>query len=156
MPPSPSEPIPPTVLESQASARIEPFGRPTPARVRVFAVLLAAPHALSHAEIEAAFAPDEAPDRVTLYRVLDWLETNGLVHRIASEDRAWRFNASGPDSAGHAHFHCMHCGQVFCLHALQPAFAFTLPPGYVLERAELRLQGRCPTCAGMNAAAMAV
>lgn len=143
----------PAFLEAQASARIAPFGRPTPARVRVLAALMQAPHALSHAEIESACAGEEAPDRVTLYRVLDWLEAHGLVHRIAAEDRAWRFNASAPDRAEHAHFHCRQCGQVFCLDALQPSFVFSLPAGYVLERAELRLQGRCPNCVRKSHAA---
>lgn len=126
---------------------IQPHGRTTPARVHVLEVLLAAPHALTHTEVEARLGKD-CPDRVTLYRVLDWLVTNGLAHKIAGEDRAWRFNAVDRANHGHAHFHCTRCGQVFCLSELQPAFAFNLPPGYQYQKAELTIQGLCPRCSG--------
>lgn len=131
-----------------AETLIQPVGRATPARVRVLEVLLDAPHALSHAEVEARLPPDACPDRVTLYRVLDWLVAKGLAHRISGEDRAWRYNAVDRDNHGHAHFHCAGCGQVFCLSELQPAFAFNLPPGYVYRNAELTIQGLCPRCSG--------
>lgn len=133
-----------------AESLIKPHGRTTPARVRVLDVLLAAPHAMSHAEIESRLDEDICPDRVTLYRVLDWLVSKGLAHKVASDDRAWRFNAVEPSGQGHghAHFHCTRCGQVYCLNELQPAFAFNLPPGYRFESAELTIQGLCPACTG--------
>lgn len=123
--------------------------RGTPARVAVLDILLAAPAALTHQEIEHA-ARDRglAADRVTLYRVLDWLVAKGLAHKIAGEDRVWRFNAMDQEGHGHAHFHCTGCGQVFCLDALTPSFALALPPGYRFEHAELTLQGLCPRCNG--------
>lgn len=135
-------------MTSQAEALIRSHGRATPARVSVLDVLLAAPHALSHAELEAHLDGDPGPDRVTLYRVLDWLVSQGLAHKIAGDDRAWRFNAVARENHGHAHFHCTRCGQVFCLSELQPAFAFNLPPGYLYQKAELSIQGLCPSCNG--------
>lgn len=129
-----------------AESLIQPHGRATPARVRVLDILLAAPHALSHAEVEARLDAPDSPDRVTLYRVLDWLVSQGLAHKIAGDDRAWRFNAVARENHGHAHFHCNRCGQVFCLSELQPAFAFNLPPGYLYQKAELTIQGLCPRC----------
>lgn len=135
-------------MTSLAASLIQPHGRATPARVQVLEVLLATPHALSHAEVEASLGAGAGPDRVTLYRVLDWLVSNGLAHKIAGEDRAWRFNAVAPGNHGHAHFHCRRCGQVYCLSELQPAFAFNLPAGFRYERAELSIQGLCPRCSG--------
>ena len=127
--------------------------RPTAARVAVLDILLATPIAITHLEIAAAAR--EAGfglDRVTLYRVLDWLVEKGLAHKIAGEDRAWRFNAMAGDSAGHgaahehAHFQCSRCGRLYCLDELHPVFAFTLPPGFRCEHAELTLRGHCPGC----------
>lgn len=135
-------------MASQAESLIKPHGRATSARLRVLELLLAAPHAMSHAEIEAGLEAEVCPDRVTLYRVLDWLVSKELAHKIAGEDRTWRFNAVAQDSHGHAHFHCSRCGQVFCLSELQPAFAFNLPPGYRFQRADLTIQGLCPSCSG--------
>lgn len=52
--------------------------RATPARVRVLRLLRSAPTALTHHEIEQALG-DLALDRVTLYRVLDWLVASGCA-----------------------------------------------------------------------------
>lgn len=122
--------------------------RATPARETVLDILLAAPRALTHQEIEqSARESGLDADRVTLYRVLDWLVARRYAHRIAGEDRVWRFNAAGPEAHGHAHFRCTVCGQVFCLNDLQPGLGFTLPKGFLFERAELTIQGLCPDCA---------
>lgn len=127
--------------------------RATPAREIVLDILLDAPRALTHQEIEqSAREACLAADRVTLYRVLDWLVARRYAHRIAGEDRVWRFNAAGPEAHGHAHFHCTACGQVFCLNDLQPALGFNLPKGFRFEGAELTIQGLCPTCSKIQPA----
>lgn len=136
---------------SPAHKRLLDVGaRATPARERVLDILLAGPRALSHQEIEAAARESGLDfDRVTLYRVLDWLVTQGLAHKIEGRDRVWRFNAVTVTEAehGHAHFHCSRCGKVFCLEQMQPSFALTLPAGFRYEKAELTIQGLCPNCA---------
>lgn len=127
--------------------------RPTAARLAVLDILLAAPTALTHTDIagEARKAGVEL-DRVTLYRVLDWLVEKGLAHKIAGEDRVWRFNAMAggahdqPGAHEHAHFQCSRCGRMYCLDDLRPVFAFTLPPGFRCDHAELTLRGICPDC----------
>ena len=123
--------------------------RATPAREQVLEILLAATRALSHQEIEAAAREKDLDfDRVTLYRVLDWLVTQGLAHKIEGRDRVWRFNAVTVTEAehGHAHFHCTRCGKVFCMEQMQPSFALTLPAGFRYGKAELTIQGLCPNC----------
>ena len=123
--------------------------RGTPAREQVLAILLAATRALSHQEVEAAAHEHGLEfDRVTLYRVLDWLVTQGLAHKIEGRDRVWRFNAVTVTETehGHAHFHCTRCGKVFCLEQMQPSFAVSLPTGFRFEKAELTVQGLCPGC----------
>ncbi len=124
-------------------------GRTTQARLIVLGILLEATTALSHLEIEQqAQQQGLAADRVTLYRVLDWLVEQGLAHKIMGADRTWRYNAHADlNHAQHAHFHCQHCQQVFCLEQLQPAVLLSLPTGYQLQHVEINLQGLCPACA---------
>ena len=140
----------PTLTSSARNRLLDVGARATPAREHVLEILLAASRALSHQEIEAAARKQGFNfDRVTLYRVLDWLVTQQLAHKIEGQDRVWRFNAVTVTSTehGHAHFHCTRCGQVFCLEQLEPSFAVTLPAGFRFEKAELTIQGICPSCA---------
>lgn len=125
-------------------------GRVTPARLAVLETLLGSAAALSHHEIEDAIERRGLDvDRVTLYRVLDWLVEHDLAHRIAAEDRAWRFNAADRLQAGeHAHFHCTRCGQIVCLDRPDPVTTPALPKGYQPERTEITIHGRCPRCVG--------
>ncbi|MBL8394496.1 MAG: transcriptional repressor [Candidatus Accumulibacter sp.] len=119
--------------------------RATPARVRVLWLLRSAPAALTHHEIEKALG-ELALDRVTLYRVLDWLVESGLAHRNADAQRMFRFSAaSSGEHATHTHFRCENCGRVFCLDAVPPSPPH-LPEGFSLSRLELDLRGRCAEC----------
>lgn len=140
--------LPGSDLRTLAERLVRQHGRATPARARVLELLLAAKSAQSHAELEQRLAAQGGMDRVTLYRVLDWLVTHGLAHRIAGEDRVWRFSAvaGGHSSHEHAHFHCDTCGRTYCLEALRPVLALSLPPGYRCRAAELTLHGQCPQC----------
>lgn len=131
-------------IASQIAAR---GGRVTRARAAVLEILQGAGHALSHEDIASELAARGfTPDRVTLYRNLDWLVTNALAHRISSADRVRRFKAARDERQGHAHFHCDQCDALFCLEALQPAVAASLPAGFRLDHADLTLHGRCPDC----------
>lgn len=122
-------------------------GRVTRTRVAVLEALQASAHPLTHEEVGGALAAaNEAHDRVTLYRTLDWLVAQGLAKRLAGGDRAWRFEAVSRGDHHHAHFHCDRCGQVMCLESLRPAFAVALPDGYRLDRAELVFHGACAEC----------
>ncbi|MEW5788854.1 MAG: transcriptional repressor [Pseudomonadota bacterium] len=128
-------------LLARSGARI------TPARETVLAILLEAPRALSHLEVEqAARQRGLTADRVTLYRVLDWLVGQGLAHRIEGQDRVRRFNAEAAVEHAHAHFHCTRCGQVFCLEQPLPRHKPQLPEGFRFEGMELTIRGLCPTC----------
>lgn len=136
-------PSPVRELLAKAGARV------TPAREGVLDILIATPQAMSHLEVElAARERGLEADRVTLYRVLDWLVNQGIAHKIEGRDRVWRFNAVAAADHGHVHFHCTHCGRVFCLEQAQPRVVPKLPPGFRFEKAELTLQGVCPQCAG--------
>ena len=129
--------------------------RSTPARVDVLAVLLAAGEALSHHDVEDRLRRRHAIDRVTLYRVLDWLVERELAHKLAGDDRVWRFSASahagarGPVAGehAHAHFRCVDCGKVVCLaDAGVPTPA--VPAGYRPDAVEVTVRGHCDRCSG--------
>ena len=133
----------------KARAMVQASGdRVTAARVGALAVLLEERRALSHTDIEQALSRQSGVDRVTLYRVLDWLVEKGLAHRIAGADRAWRYSIASAEHGDHAHFQCNQCGKVLCLEQLaKPEVRLPrLPSGYRSERVEMTVQGRCAEC----------
>ena len=100
--------------------------RVTTARINVLAALLNARCACSHQDMQDTFVD---MDRVTLYRALDCLTDAGLAHKIAGDDRVFRYSAGADhvgqsDSVGaghhatqhqHGHFKCTRCAKLFCL-----------------------------------------
>ena len=124
--------------------------RMTRQRVEVLAVLLAARRALTHHEIEGRVNRGAGMDRVTVYRVLEWLTSHHLAHKIAGDDRIWRFNAASDEperSHSHAHFKCNDCGEVICLDEATAARSVPLPSGYHPQEIELTVKGLCVGCA---------
>lgn len=136
------------IPQHKAEEMIRAHGhRVTRSRVRVLAALLGANHPLAHQELAEALELAEHIDRVTLYRVLEWLTENGLAHRVLGEDRVWRYGMrDNHDAHQHAHFKCHDCGQVFCLDELNTAYAVSVPIGYQAKEIELTIKGRCATC----------
>ncbi len=132
----------------QAETLIRGTGaRLTRPRVGVLATLLAAEQALSHHELEQRIDRSFDVDRVTIYRVLDWLTAQGLAHRIAGDDRVRRFNAAGHVHEGsHAHFQCNACSTVFCLEESSPGPLIRLPRGFRPQQVELTVKGLCAKC----------
>ena len=121
--------------------------RITAARVQILALLLAAPRALTHREIEEGLDASLVIDRVTVYRVLEWLTEQHLAHKISSDDRVWRFNAvPAADDRQHAHFQCTACGEVICLEDLAPDIRPRLPAGYAPQSLEVTIKGLCSAC----------
>jgi len=121
--------------------------RLTRPRVMVLTVLLKAERALTHHEVEARLSADSGVNRVTIYRVLEWLTENGLAHKISGEDRIWRFNAAAHEHAGpHAHFECSDCGQVLCLEPVDAKPTVKLPAGFRQKAVELTVKGLCADC----------
>jgi Fur family transcriptional regulator, ferric uptake regulator len=121
--------------------------RVTLARVQVLALLLREEQALTHHQIESKLRRVCGTDRVTIYRVLEWLIQNGLVNRVAVGDRAWRFDAIASDqNHTHAHFRCGACGTVTCLDEVREPPKVTLPVGYSSSAVELTIKGLCAVC----------
>jgi Fur family ferric uptake transcriptional regulator len=130
-----------------AQERLKAVGeRQTSARLAVLTLLLDAPNAVTHQDIADQLKNSgEQCDRVTLYRVLDWLVAHRLAHKMAGEDRVWRFNAVLNEQHIHPHFHCVECGKVSCLDSVHVDIT-TLPNGYRTVSADTTIQGMCPDC----------
>ena len=137
-----------TSLHERAADLMSKAGqRATPARLRVLATLLGLDRGASHHEVDAAVTG--APiDKVTLYRVLDWLVAHGLAHKIVSDDRVWRFRANEHRATAHqhAHFQCNSCDQVVCLENVPVSSRVELPVGFRSDEAELTVRGVCNKC----------
>jgi Fur family ferric uptake transcriptional regulator len=134
----------PVVAETIRSAG----GRVTSARARVLALIKAVSFPLSHSEIESLLAQNgQAVDRVTIYRVLDWLADVGLALKAADGHGIFRFSAADPDSehAQHIHLRCTGCGGMFCLDSPPPPPP-VLPRGFRFSAMALDIRGECPRC----------
>lgn len=128
--------------------------RVTAARVKVLAALLEAQRAFSHQDVQDAFAD---LDRVTLYRALDCLTDAGLAHKIAGDDRVFRYSAGAEHGTvphhQHGHFKCTRCTKVFCLDSigeadlLQSTLQKTLGKGFRSHDVEFTIKGWCADCA---------
>lgn len=164
-------------FEQEARSLLRQRGqRVTAPRATVLATMLAASaesrerrgsaSAFSHHELSSRLESGAdhphlgALDRVTLYRVLEWMVEIGLAHKIAGEDRVYRFSLNdaqawskpeGPRGAGegHAHFHCTCCRRVYCLvesPQMARALRDVLPHGFVGKELSVAVHGLCPDC----------
>lgn len=125
--------------------------RVTTARIQVLAALLGARRALTHQEIATQLEHGYGIDRVTVYRVLEWLTREHLAHKISGDDRVWRFNAVAEEhTEQHAHFKCNCCHRVFCLNEATRNFPIKLPAGYRAQHLELTVKGLCAECLPVN------
>lgn len=120
--------------------------RPTANRLAVLDSLLQSNNPLTHQELLNQLSTSHDFDRVTLYRVLDWLLSNDIVHKIAGDNRAWRFQPNIlSTSHRHAHFQCSECSKVYCLDNVSPRIP-VLPKGFQAEVIELNIKGICALC----------
>lgn len=137
--------------------------RPTKARIAVLAAISHASAALSHTDILNLLKGHKEFDRVTIYRVLDWLHDHQLIHKILTDNRSWKFQSNAqlkpyqykPTSVkqlfnnGHAHAHlqCEHCGSVVCIHEFEANIPDLLLKQYKISTIEVNLKGICTQCA---------
>ena len=119
----------------------------TPGRIAIINLLLQTDHPLSQQEIAHRLIK-ESINGVSIYRSLDAFLRAGIVHRVESGDRTWRFAICGCGSRGHCHPHfiCKKCGKVECLNSYKLPDLGEIEPGYVVEEQEVYMRGRCETC----------
>jgi len=110
---------------------------------------------LTHEEVAAAYttATGEAPDRVTIYRVLDRLVEAGLCDRRVVADRINRFSRHVEAESGNI-FECDQCHKVLALPSdpelpkMMGRLGRTLrKQGIDTRHTALTLHGTCGNCA---------
>jgi Fur family ferric uptake transcriptional regulator len=122
----------------------------TPNRLRVLEMIGNNNSPLNAQEIHATLNRTGTINRVTVYRILDLLVENGLVERINSGGRSFRYGlAPNEHHARHPHFYCRYCGNMECLSP--ESLSLNLDPirrtfpGRV-EHIDIRLDGVCKIC----------
>lgn len=128
--------------------------RLTAKRERVLSVLLQAKTPLSAYEIAEAYRQqtDENMPVMSVYRILDFLAANELVHKLSSTNQ---FLACSHIACEHKHdtpqfLICDHCHRVF-EKGLDPSVrqaleASVMDSDFDLSHPQLELHGRCDQC----------
>ena len=120
--------------------------RNTVARTEILNLLNQSEVALSHSEIQSLLGG--LCDRVTIYRVLERLIQEQLIHKVANLDGGLKYaNCHGcrsTHSHNHVHFSCEKCKSVTCLEDIRPSFK--LPEEYKVSGVNFLVSGLCPDC----------
>ena len=134
---------------TQAEALVEGRGeRMTVPRRRVLEQLLAAGEPVKAYDLIAAYGEDgQAAKPPTVYRALEFLERQGLVHRIASIS-AYVACAAGAEDHAAAFLICDCCGATREVSVPSGAglAQAAAAAGYALERTTIEGHGRCEAC----------
>lgn len=122
--------------------------RNTAAKSEILNLLEQSEVALSHAEIQSSL--DGLCDRVTIYRVLDRLVDEELIHKVINIDGGVKYaNCHSCSTAhnhnhDHIHFSCEKCKSVTCMEEVKPTFE--LPEKYKVTATNFTVSGLCPQC----------
>lgn len=121
--------------------------RNTTAKKAVLELIMHSDVALSHSEIQKLAG--DLCDRVTIYRILDRLVNEDVIHKIATPDGIVKYACCHHDhdkkhTHNHVHFSCEKCLSVTCLDSVKPTFV--MPENYLVKQVNFSLSGLCPTC----------
>ena len=120
--------------------------RLTGPREAVLSVLLEVARPITHEQITAKLAAG-APNKVTIYRVLESFVEAGIVHKAFLAERAWHFELADncTEDQCHPHFTCRSCEATHCF--TDAALPMTKSPtGFTVLHQRVQLEGLCPTC----------
>jgi Fur family ferric uptake transcriptional regulator len=136
--------------EQQLKQTLKQHGQSmTTARQTVF-------RALQHQEPQSMhelIARVSAIDRASVYRTVAVFERLGIVQRLQT---GWKYKLELSDTFHEHHHHatCLVCGRSLPLTANprleQQLHAIAAQHGFVLERHQIELQGRCAACASIS------
>ena len=121
--------------------------RITPQRMAVYEVLArdgSHPTAESiHARLRSGMA---SLSLATVYRILEFLEREGLLRRVSTTDAAGRFDAN---LSQHHHLVCRVCGKMTDFEEqfpVRPAMPRAVLGSFRAEQLEVRVLGTCHSC----------
>jgi len=122
---------------------------PTAHRIRVMEVIGNNNYPLSAQEIYDTVQRNQPINRVTVYRILDFLVENGLVDRISGGRASFFGLAPNANHLPHPHFYCRQCGRMNCLNPRSISMDMTsferIFPGKI-DNVEIRVDGVCKNC----------
>ncbi len=122
--------------------------RNTTAKTAILEIIKNSEVALSHVEIQKL--NQELCDRVTIYRILDRLVAEDVIHKIATPDGTIKYASchhnhdTHQHTHNHVHFSCEKCKLVTCLENVVPSF--NVPDNYLIKEVNFTLTGLCPNC----------
>ena len=119
----------------------------TPGRIALIELLLKTKQPLSQQDISSQLS-DIDFNFVSIYRSLNAFLEAGIVHRVETGDRIWRFalSDSSDGEVKHPHFVCKSCGKVECINEMKIPQLSDLRPGYTVEDQEIFIRGLCDKC----------
>jgi Fur family ferric uptake transcriptional regulator len=121
--------------------------RLTDARVGVLTVLAESEGALSQEQIAEKLA-DIAPNKTTIYRILESLVRKGIVHKAFTRGRSVYFELGDncSETQCHPHFTCTSCDRTVCLTDVEVPLAGIGEKGFEIHHQKVEIQGLCPGC----------
>ena len=140
-----------TTLKSHSSSslkKLEEVGiLPTPVRILVLNCIIEATSPVSLTDIQYSL---ETVDKSSISRALNLFKSKHLVHFFDDGSGSVKYEiCDHPEhkeaNDSHVHFHCLKCGETFCLHNIKIP-DITLPEGFSQESATFILKGYCKSC----------
>lgn len=121
--------------------------RNTQAKTEILSLINTSETALSHHMIQQKIGA--LCNRVTIYRVLERLEEEGLIHKFVNVDGVVNYAKCNSCKEGHhfhnhVHFNCKKCNEVTCIENIVPKI--TMPAQFVVEEYNFVVSGICPNC----------
>jgi Fur family ferric uptake transcriptional regulator len=118
-------------------------------RLVLEAVGAAGSRPVTAAEVLEGLLSHQGVNRVTVYRILELLVQKGIVERISSGDRSFRYGlAPNERHQPHPHFYCLSCGRMECLEPLASDQLNGLEHSAAgrVRHIQVRLDGTCDQC----------
>jgi Fur family ferric uptake transcriptional regulator len=119
--------------------------RQTKAKIAIEHLIIQSEMALSHADIYTQLG--DVCDRVTIYRILDRLVQENILHKIMTADGIVKYarckSCVAKHDHNHIHFSCQRCNETTCLETVP---AFNLPLNYQIMEVNFLVSGVCPQC----------
>ena len=121
--------------------------RQTHPRLAILGILIEADVPITHHQI-AENLSDSAPNKVTIYRVLECLMKKGIIHKAFMKDRTAFFELANNCSKTqcHPHFTCTNCHKTVCIKNAKIPLAEINEQGFKITHQKVELEGLCPDC----------
>ena len=122
--------------------------RNTTAKAAILELITLSEVALSHTDIQKITG--DLCDRVTIYRILDRLLNEDVIHKIVTPDGIVKYASchhhhdNKHHIHNHVHFSCEKCLSVTCLDSVEPSYK--IPDTYLVNGVNFSVTGLCPNC----------